>query len=659
MVSQVALHAHILALGLVAVHAQKPHVVAEKPHIIMILGDDFGHANLGVHRRDAGDSAQGLAEAHTPTLDALIDEGVLLERHYTFKICAPSRSSLQSGRLPVHVNTVNTGPIVHNPKDPVSGFAGVPRNMTGLATKLKSAGYRTHAIGKWDVGMATPEHTPIGRGYESWLGYYQHANDYWNDGSGLKATGEVDQCFDSYRDLSFLNATYRGGVHNSVQFMQACRDNHESSPACYEEHAFRERALEVISAHDPSEPLFLFHAFHLVHTPLEVPDAYLQRIDKIVAAAGGVPIDSRQRRLYSAMVIYMDETVAHIVEALKSKAMWGQTLLVFASDNGGPIYSIGGANNHPLRGGKFSDFEGGVRANAFLSGGFIPERLRGTRFDGLISIADWYGTFCVLAGVDAEDHQAAEANAWLTLRGLPLLKPVDSVPQWAFILNGTNGRPSPLHLSETALLSWPFKLITGKPLYGTWQGVTYPNCSTIESENSGHGPEPTDVKVFDDGVDLHYRKKVIERATWVHDCGDGCLFNVRDDPNEHEDLALLPEHGETLRALQKQLENFNRNIFRPERGIGATAACVQVLRNGGFLGPFVDVDGWYSEPPHRDPREMVKDMAKDIAFHIAGTGITKAIVADAGRVILPLLAKRGRSDECLTQSTARPVNVVV
>ena len=58
-----------------------------------------------------------------------------------------------------------------NPNDPVSGFAAIPRNMTCIATKLKSAGYKTHQVGKWDAGMATPDHTPHGRGYDTSFGY--------------------------------------------------------------------------------------------------------------------------------------------------------------------------------------------------------------------------------------------------------------------------------------------------------------------------------------------------------------------------------------------------------------------------------------------------------------------------------------------------------
>ena len=70
----------------------------------------------------------------------LIDDGILLERHYSYKICSPSRCSLQSGRLAVHVNTVNTSPLVRNESDPVSGWAGIPVNMTTIGTKMKEGG---------------------------------------------------------------------------------------------------------------------------------------------------------------------------------------------------------------------------------------------------------------------------------------------------------------------------------------------------------------------------------------------------------------------------------------------------------------------------------------------------------------------------------------
>jgi len=83
------------------------------------------------------------------------------------------------------VNPLNLDPSTANRTDPVSGFAAIPRNMTGIATKLAAAGYKTHAFGKWDAGMGTVDHTPHGRGYQSNTIYFHHANDYWSSVAGM------------------------------------------------------------------------------------------------------------------------------------------------------------------------------------------------------------------------------------------------------------------------------------------------------------------------------------------------------------------------------------------------------------------------------------------------------------------------------------------
>ena len=500
---------------------------APLPHIALVLADDFGHANIGYNRRgEAGDAA---AEVHTPNLDALADAGIVLSHHYTYKYCAPSRAALQTGRLPVHVNMENTGVTVINEADPMSGYAGIPRAMTGIAAKLRAAGYKTHAVGKWDVGMATPEHTPLGRGYDSWLGYYQHANEYWSKQTSLFSTGMIDNCLNDvsflnlknpatgehlegngFRDLSLLNATFRGGV----------RDARYLSNATYEEDIFKEQALGVVAAHNTSAPLFLFYSFHLVHTPLQVPASYLRRIDALVAAAGAPPFDTDNRRLYAAMVLYMDEAVGELADAFRAREMWESTLMIFLSDNGGPIYEPGSANNFPLRGGKYNDFQGGVNANAFLSGGWLAPRRRGSVFGGVVHIADWYAMLCGLAGVDAADHAAAAA-------GLPGVDARDLLPA---ILNGTGagGRTDALHLSPNGLLRWPYKLVTGTQQFGRWTSPRYPNRSICTSAIEGRGPEHSDVRVFD--VSIPYGPpKVQDALTWVFECGyePGCLFNVR------------------------------------------------------------------------------------------------------------------------------------
>ena len=124
-----------------------------KPHILMLLADNFGWANAGWHRHP---DDKGRDEVQTPNMDTLVKEGIELDQAYSFKRCGPSRSSSQSGRLATHVNVLNDMMTIYNPKDPVSGFAGIPRNMTGMAQHLKRAGYATHQTGKWDAVRRIP-----------------------------------------------------------------------------------------------------------------------------------------------------------------------------------------------------------------------------------------------------------------------------------------------------------------------------------------------------------------------------------------------------------------------------------------------------------------------------------------------------------------------
>lgn len=625
----------------------------QRPHVLLILADDYGWANFGVHRRGPARSAdmrQGQLEVHTPHLDALADEGILLERHYAYKLCAPSRSALQSGRLAVHVNSRNIGVTSRNASDPVSGWAGIPRNMTGLAQKMHSAGYRTHMVGKWDAGMATPEHTPQGRGYETWIGYFQHANDYWRKNSVFQATGEVDVCLNNFADFFMHNATYRGGVRDTMSTSQECLADPASHPACYEEHTFKERALSVIRSHDTfitDAPLFLFYAFHLLHSPLQVPEAYLRRIDHMLAESGADSIDTEGRRLYAAMTLYMDEAVGDVVQALKSKGMWDNTLIIFLADNGGPLYVPGSGNNFPLKGGKYSDWEGGIRTNAFLSGGFLPATNRGTTFSGVVSIADWYGTLCELAGADPIDRAAERANTWVKEHGLPPLHPVDSVAQWRFILNGTNGRPTALHISENAVLRWPYKLVTGKQPYSNWTGPLFPNCTSLNEAAADNGPLYPDIKLFNHRVPL--ADEVLEdHITWVQDCGSGCLLDVSTDPEERHDLADDPAHADILRELQNELKQLNKQVFQPGRGAQVFEACEAAIDNGGFYGPFVDTAGWYS-PVVKSPGQQLKDEALKDMLWAASSQIFQQTTISAARAIFPSIRVpwTRRLDKCL------------
>ena len=134
------------------------------PNILMVLSDDVGWGNVGWHRE------ANFREVQTPNLDSLVTQGIELTQMYTFKYCSPTRSALQSGRNPIHVNILNVLG-AHNPNTTdTSGYSGVALNMSTIPEKMRAAGYIPHAVGKWDVGGATLKQTPVGRGYESWLG---------------------------------------------------------------------------------------------------------------------------------------------------------------------------------------------------------------------------------------------------------------------------------------------------------------------------------------------------------------------------------------------------------------------------------------------------------------------------------------------------------
>lgn len=601
-----------------------------KPHVLLILADDYGWANFGKHRLSSAtaEDRQAQAEVQTPNMDSLVDNGILLERHYAYKICSPSRCSLQTGRLAVHVNTVNTGVTYWNPGDNVSGFAGIPRNMTGVAKKMKAGGYKTHMVGKWDAGMATPEHSPLGKGYDTWLGYFQHANDYWQESMPLASTGNLDVCLNEFRDFSFYNDTYHGPVIEEIAAELGCDQSVRHSmrkpniqpqvnatgcnledpdyclpDSCYEEAMFNARALQVIKEHDLTDqdsPLFLFYAFHLLHTPLQLPNSYLEEIDKLANASGQQQLPwTQNRRLYAGMTLYLDTMIGRVIKELQrrqdgSGTMYDNTLIVFTADNGGPVYEPGSANNNPLKGGKYSDWEGAVRTNAFVSGGFVPPHRRGKKFRGVMSIADWYTTLCEIAGVESTDYEARKANRYMVENGLtPLLHPVDGRAQWQSIINNQNGRPDPLHLSANALLWWPYKLVTGTQPYSFWQGTIYPNCS-VTVKDLKDGPFFSDMHVFGIPVPLSDNTTQQDAYTFAEDCGDGgCLFNVEVDPTEHNDLAQDPAYANQLFKMQMKLYWKNMQNFNPNRGEPALQACDQGADLGGFYGPFVDAEDFY------------------------------------------------------------------
>eukprot|EP00039_Didymoeca_costata_P029876 m.26828 g.26828 ORF g.26828 m.26828 type:complete len:552 (+) comp7838_c0_seq2:45-1700(+) len=531
---------------------------APKPHVLFILIDDLGHAELGYHREVK------TQEVQTPNIDKLVSEGVQLERHYVHKFCSPTRCAIQSGRAPIHVNVINAAPEVRNPADRVSGYAGMPVNMTGIAEIMKRGGYKTHFAGKWDVGMATPMHTPIGRGYDTTLHYFHHANDYFTFKDGGSCSGTM--ITDLWNKWDASQGPYGHGAKTMKNGPQCSMGNQNppNQTCVFEDDLFENRVKKVVQNHpSPDIPLFMFWATHIVHGPLEIPDAQLAKFTKI--------IDNKQRALYHSMVNYIDTAIGNVVDDYKNHSMYDNLLIIFSSDNGGPLPA---GNNYPLRGGKFSNWEGGIRVNAFISGGFVPQNVRGTINTGLVAGWDWYATLAGLAGEDPTDHKASAA-------GLP---PIDSHDLWP-LLSGQNST-SPRAVLEIGsnlggdeanrtsgptmlggIIMPPYKLLLGQGPGGIidmagWPGPQSPN-NTIEPNYSnitqvcGRTPET------------------------------GCLYDVYADPGEHNNLAS--SMTSVFTTMLEKADAIQKTVFSPDRGATDPQACAQALDNGAFWGPFYEL----------------------------------------------------------------------
>jgi len=300
------------------------------------------------------------------------------------------------------VNVYNSDLAAVNPKDPVSGYAGIPVPMTAFPKKLQEAGYFTAAAGKWHAGLATWTHTPLGRGYNESLVYLDGSNSYWDN----TCTGWCPYNSNTKWTDLWHNDGPAIGLNNSW----ACSQATQLEGCKYEDDLFTDHLVGVVQAHpDPAQPLFLYFAPHSVHVasdpglPLEVPDAQLAKF---------AWINNTERRFYAAMVNKVDEQIGRIVDSLRARGMYENLAVVVSADNGGLVYPDGhfGASNFPLKGGKQSNWEGGVRANALFSGGILPPSRRGQVENSFIGIEDWYSTFCALAGVSPFDESAAAAG---------------------------------------------------------------------------------------------------------------------------------------------------------------------------------------------------------------------------------------------------------
>jgi len=334
----------LLGAAAIFVQAMGSGAAEQKPNILVILSDDQGYADTGF---------QGCKDIPTPNLDRLAREGLRCTSGYvSHPYCSPTRAGLMTGRHQARFGHE------HNPRyDPDDHREGLPATEKLLPQFLAGAGYATGWIGKWHLGAA-PEFRPENRGFKETFGFIGGIHHFRDWEVNLKKEANLP--------------LFRNGVEVEVKEHLTVAFGHEGA-------AFVQR-------HE-TEPWFLYLAFNAPHDP-EEPTA--ERLAKFAA------IEDPKRRAYAAQVSLLDDAIGETLAALRATGQEKRTLVFFFSDNGAPFgdgHGGSGPNggvNTPLRDGKHSVYEGGVRVPFVVSWpGHLPA---GRDYDPPVSSLDVFPT---------------------------------------------------------------------------------------------------------------------------------------------------------------------------------------------------------------------------------------------------------------------------
>jgi arylsulfatase A-like enzyme len=337
--------------------AQPPNLPA-KPNILIILTDDLGYADIGVH---------GCKDIPTPNIDSLAKRGVRFTDAYANgSFCTPTRAALMGGRYQQRSGNEDL--------DNVTG--PLPQAVVTLPQRLKAAGYVTGMAGKWHLG-STAGFRPTERSFDTFYGIL--------GGASHNLPGVIPG----------QKAGSRLMVVRGVK----------SEPAReYLQEAWAREAVQFVEAHR-DQSWFFYLAFNAVHTPVQATEKYLLRF---------AHIQDKQRRVYAAMLSAVDDGVGAVLAKLTETAQFDRTLVIFHNDNGGPTTrnAVNGSRNTPLRGSKCETFEGGIRVPLLMQWPGVIEA--GLVYRQPVITMDITATAVALAGADATGLEGADLVPFVT-----------------------------------------------------------------------------------------------------------------------------------------------------------------------------------------------------------------------------------------------------
>ncbi len=333
-------------------------------NIVLILVDDLGYGDL---------SSYGAKDLKTPNTDRLITTGMRFDNFYAnCPVCSPTRASLLTGRYP---DLVGVPGVIRTHLTNNWGYLA-PQAVL-LPVLLKRASYHTAIVGKWHLGLESPNR-PNERGFDHFHGflgdmmddYYTHLRHGYNymrlNGERIYPKGHATELFTQW-SIEYIHKRAKG-----------------------------------------KQPFFLYLAYNAPHTPIQPPTDWFERVKR---REKGI---SEERAKLVALIEHLDEGIGRVMAALKESGVGENTLVIFTSDNGGQLRV--GANNAALRGGKQDMYEGGIRVPMCA---VWPGRIKpGSHSDCIALTMDLFPIICHAAGADFT-HKIDGRSILPTLLGKP------------------------------------------------------------------------------------------------------------------------------------------------------------------------------------------------------------------------------------------------
>jgi len=315
-----------------------------RPNLLVILADDLGYGDL---------SCYGAPDLQTPNIDGLVGGGMRFDNFDTnCPVCSPTRAALLTGRYPEWVGVPG---VIRT--DPKNSWGYLSPDARLLPTLLKPAGYTSALVGKWHLGLASPN-LPNERGFDFFHGF-------------------LGDMMDDYY-------THRRHSQNYMRLNGDVMD-----PKGHATDLFSQWACDYLRQQKPGQPFFLHLCYNAPHAPIQPPQEWLDRLLKRQPG-----MDPKRARI-CALIEHLDDGVGRVLAALREAGLEENTLVVFTSDNGGDLAA--GARNGSVRAGKGTLYEGGLRVPAAAR---WPGRIKaGARSTRLAVTMDLMPTLLEAAGV--------------------------------------------------------------------------------------------------------------------------------------------------------------------------------------------------------------------------------------------------------------------